>query len=291
MRTAIVTDTNSGMSVEEGDRRGIFVLPMPIIIDGRTWLEGDTVSFEQVFAAMENHKDVKTSQPSPGDVTDLWDRVLASGYDELVYIPMSSGLSSSCQTASVLAEEYNGRVLVADNRRISLTLYESILDAKTMADAGASAREICSRLEKDAYNATIYLTVFSLDHLRKGGRITAAVAAIGTLLKIRPVMKIRGERLDLMARVRGRVAAEKKMIEATCTDLMERFQNRPKKSVLVGAAGTLSDAEQVKEWSEKVSREFPGYPFLYHPLSCSIACHTGPGAFGAGFVCMERYLT
>ncbi len=290
MRTAIVTDTNSGMSVEEGNSRGIFVLPMPIYIDGKTWLEGDTISFEQVFSAMEEQKDVKTSQPSPGDVEDLWDHILSGGYDELVYVPMSSGLSSSYQTASMLAKNFDGRVQVADNRRISLTLYESILDAKAMADAGLSAGKIRQKLEKDAYNATIYLTVSSLDYLRKGGRITAAVAAIGTLLKIRPVMKIRGERLDLLGRVRGRIAAEHRMIEATMNDLTERFLHRPKPSILVGAAGTLSDSAKIKEWSEKIKAEFPGYPFLYHPLSCSIACHTGPGAFGTGFVCMERFL-
>ena len=290
MRTAVVTDTNSSMSVQEGGERGIFVLPMPILIDNETFLEGETVSFEQVFKAMEKGKDVKTSQPSPGDVCNLWEKVLSQGYDELVYVPMSSGLSSSYQTACTLAKEFDGRVRVANNRRISLTLYESILDAKAMADAGASAEEICTRLEDTAHDATIYLTVDSLEYLKKGGRITAAVAAIGSLLRIKPVMTIQGERLELFGRVRGRAKAGIKMIAATAVDL-ERFLSRPVKSVLVGAAGTLTDPAAVKEWSDQIRRRFPEYPYLYHPLPCSIACHTGPGAFGTGFVCMDRLYT
>ncbi len=288
MKTAIVTDTNSGMSVSEGRQRGIFVLPMPVIIDGKTYLEGENVSYSEVFRAMAENKNVSTSQPSPGDVHDLWKEILAQGYDEIVYIPMSSGLSSSYHTAACLAEDFGGNVKVVDNHRISLTLYESILDAKEMADLGDDAESIKKKLEEKAFDATIYITVDSIEHLKKSGRVTAAGAALAMFLKIRPVLTIQGERLDAFAKVRGILAAERRMLEATRRDLQERFANRPKNKILVGAAGTLVSEEDIRRWSEKIKAAFPGYPFLYHPLSCSIACHTGPNAIGAGFVCMNR---
>ena len=288
MRTAIVTDTNSGMSVSEGRQRGIFVLPMPVIIDGKTYLEGENVSYSEVFRAMAENKGVSTSQPSPGDVHDLWRQILSKGYDEIVYIPMSSGLSSSYHTAACLAEDFGGNVRVVDNHRISLTLYESILDAKEMADQGNDAESIKKKLEERAFDATIYITVDSIEHLKKSGRVTAAGAALAMFLKIRPVLTIQGERLDAFAKVRGILAAERRMLEATKRDLQVRFANHPKNKILVGAAGTLVSEEDIRRWSEKIKAAFPGYPFLYHPLSCSIACHTGPNAIGAGFVCMDR---
>lgn len=288
MKTAIATDTNSGMSVSEGRQRGIFVLPMPVIIDGKTYLEGENVSYSEVFQAMADNKSVSTSQPSPGDVHDLWRQIIDQGYDEIVYIPMSSGLSSSYHTAACLAEDFGGTVRVVDNHRISLTLYESILDAKEMADQGLDAEAIQKRLEEKAYNTTIYITVDSIEHLKKSGRVTAAGAALAMFLKIRPVLTIQGERLDAFTKVRGLLAAERRMLEATRQDLLAKFGDRPKDKILVGAAGTLVSQEDIKRWSDKIKAAFPGYPFLYHPLSCSIACHTGPNAIGAGFVCLDR---
>lgn len=288
MRTAIVTDTNSSMSVAEGEERGIFVLPMPVIIEGKTYLEGENVTYTEVFQAMAAQKQVSTSQPSPGEVYDLWTHVLSKGYDELVYIPMSSGLSSSYHTAECLAEDFDGKVKVVDNHRISLTLYESILDAKEMADEGCDAETIKKRMEEHAFDTTIYITVDSIEHLKRSGRITAAGAALAAFFKIRPVLTIQGERLDAFAKVRGILAAERRMLEATRQDLAARFASRPKKKTLVGAAGTLVNEADIERWSEKVKAAFPGYPFLYHPLSCSIACHTGPNAIGTGFVCMDR---
>lgn len=287
MKTAIVTDTNSSMSVAEGQERGIYVLPMPVIIDGVTYLEGEDISYNEVFRAMEEERRVTTSQPSPGDVTELWQKVFDDGYDEIVYIPMSSGLSSSYHTASCLAEDFNGKVLVVNNHRISLTLYEAVLDAKEMADNGMTGEEIRKRLEEKTYDATIYITVDSIEHLKKSGRITAAGAALAVFLKIRPVLTIQGERLDAFAKVRGVLAAEKRMLEATRVDL-EKYLDRPKRKVLVGAAGTLISQEAIDRWGEKIRAAFPGYPYLYHPLPCSIACHTGPNAFATGFVCMDR---
>ena len=288
MKTAIATDTNSGMSVSEGRQRGIFVLPMPVIIDGKTYLEGENVSYSEVFQAMADNKSVSTSYPCPGDVHDLWRQIIDQGYDEIVYIPMSSGLSSSYHTAACLAEDFGGTVRVVDNHRISLTLYESILDAKEMADQGLDAEAIQKRLEEKAYNTTIYITVDSIEHLKKSGRVTAAGAALAMFLKIRPVLTIQGERLDAFTKVRGLLAAERRMLEATRQDLLAKFGDRPKDKILVGAAGTLVSQEDIKRWSDKIKAAFPGYPFLYHPLSCSIACHTGPNAIGAGFVCLDR---
>lgn len=288
MKTAIVTDTNSSMSVDEGRCRGIFVLPMPVIIDDTTYLEGENITYSEVFRAMAENRKVSTSQPSPGEVHDLWKKVLSQGYDEIVYIPMSSGLSSSYHTAVRLAEDFDGKVKVVDNHRISLTLYESILDAKEMADNGVEAETIRKNLEEKAMDTTIYITVDSIEHLKKSGRITAAGAALAMFFKIRPVLTIQGERLDAYAKVRGILAAERRMIEATRRDLMDRFGDRPKNKVLVGAAGTLISKTDIEKWSNKIKEAFPGYPFLYHPLSCSIACHTGPNAIGTGFVCVER---
>ena len=287
MKTAIVTDTNSSMSVEEGRRRGIFVLPMPVIIDGETYLEGQDVTYAEVFGAMTEDKTISTSQPSPGEVRDLWKRVLKD-HEEIVYIPMSSGLSSSYHTAMSLAEDFDGKVKVVDNHRISLTLYQSVLDAKEMADKGLDAESIKRKLEDRAYDATIYITVDSIEYLKKSGRITAAGAAMCTFLKIRPVLTIQGERLDGFAKVRGILAAERRMLEATCHDLQERFANRDKKKVMVGGAGTLVSKTDIETWSKKIKERFPGHPFLYHPLPCSIACHTGPNAVGTGFVCLDR---
>ena len=288
MQTAVVTDTNSGMTAEEGGTRGIYVIPMPVIIDGKTYHEGVDVTYTEVFRAMEEGRQVSTSQPSPGDVLAIWKQALSDGYEEVVYIPMSSGLSGSCAAAKGLAADFGGRVEVADNHRISLTMYESVLDAKAMADRGLRAAEIRQRLEDHSMDATIYLTVNSVEYLKKSGRITPAGAALARILKIKPVLTIQGEKLDAFARVRGMIAAGRKMIEATYQDLQSRFADTPKAKVLVGAAGTLTTQEEIERWSARVREAFPGYDFLYHPLSCSIACHTGPGAAGAGFVYLDR---
>ena len=289
MRTAIVTDTNSGMSVSEGREREIFVLPMPVIVDGKDYREGKDVSFQDVFRAMRDGKRVSTASPSPGELKALWDSIFEEGYEEIVYIPMSSGLSSSYSQAALLAETYEGRVYVVDNHRISLTQYESVLDAKAFADRGKTGAEIKDILEANTYGATIYLTVESIEYLRKSGRVTPAALALAAFLKIKPILTIQGEKLDAFAKARGMRAAMKKMLDATAADLKQKYPDTPKQKILVGAAGTLVQEEEVGQWSSRVREAFPDYTFLYHPLSCSVACHTGPGAVGTGFVAMERY--
>lgn len=196
MKTAIMTDTNSGINAAEAKELGIYVIHMPVIIDDETFYEGDTISEEDFFAALTAGRHISTSQPSPADVMDLWNQILSEGFDELVYIPMSSGLSNSCDAAAGLSPDYNGRVEVVDNHRISVTMRESVLQAKALADNGASAKEIRQVLEAEAYQSSIYLAVNTLEYLKRGGRITPAAAMLGTVLSIRPILTIQGEKLD-----------------------------------------------------------------------------------------------
>ena len=282
MKTAIVTDTNSGITVEEGRQSGIFVLPMPVIIEEHCYLEGVDITNEDLYQAMTADKNLSSSQPSPGDVMDLWNRVLESGYDEIVHIPMSSGLSGSCQTAKQLALDYDSKVQVVDNHRISVTLMESVYDAKFLADQGKSAVEIRKYLEETAYQASIFLTVNSLKYLKKSGRITSSAAAIANILNIKPLLTIQGEKLDLFAKVRGSRQSEKKLIEALKADIASRFLDVPSDRLQIATAGTFEKEEDAKRWVDLVQSAFPDHPVYYSPLSCSIACHVGINAVGIG---------
>ena len=283
MKTAIVTDTNSGIHTTEATELGIFVIPMPVIIDGQTYFEGDTISEKDFFDALTADRHISTSQPSPGDIMDLWSRILSNGYDQLVYIPMSSGLSSSCACAGTLALEYDEKVAVVDNHRISVTLRESVLQAKALADNGASAIEIKQTLEKQAYQSSIYLAVNTLDYLKKGGRITPAAAMLGTVLSIRPILTIQGEKLDSFAKSRGPMRkAEEKMIAAVRSDLTNRFSDYDFRRLRIGAAGANLTEKQQSQWLTLLAEAFPDYKIYYNPLSASISVHTGPGAVGIG---------
>ena len=263
MRVAIVTDTNSGISVAEGRELGVFVLPMPLLVDGQIRYEGVDLTPEEFYEAQQAGRDVSTSQPSPGDVMDLWDRVLEE-YDALVYIPMSSGLSASCQTALALAESYDGRVQVADLRRISVTQQLAVLDGRVSMDA------------------MIYIGVETLTYLRRGGRVTPAAAALGSLLNIKPLLKIPGERLDAFAKVRGVRACKQRAVEAL-RESVEQFQAKGW-SFVVGTAHTYRTPEEIRDWQRILEDNFPGIPACHGELALSIGCHTGPGAFGMGLV-------
>ena len=283
-KIAILTDTNSGITVEEGRQSGIFVLPMPVIIEEHCYLEGVDITNEDLYQAMTADKNLSSSQPSPGDVMDLWNRVLESGYDEIVHIPMSSGLSGSCQTAKQLALDYDSKVQVVDNHRISVTLMESVYDAKFLADQGKSAVEIRKYLEETAYQASIFLTVNSLKYLKKSGRITSSAAAIANILNIKPLLTIQGEKLDLFAKVRGSRQSEKKLIEALKADIASRFLDVPSDRLQIATAGTFEKEEDAKRWVDLVQSAFPDHPVYYSPLSCSIACHVGINAPGLGAI-------
>ena len=283
MRTAIVTDTNSGITKEIAKEWGIYVIHMPIIINDETFYEGDTISEEDFFTALSSDKQISTSQPSPGDVMDLWDQILDAGYDELVYIPMSSGLSNSCAAATGYAQDYEGKVQVVDNHRISVTMYESVLQARDMAREGASAKEIKEFLEEDAYNSSIYLTVNTLEYLKKGGRVTPAAALLGAVLSIKPILTIQGEKLDSYAKSRGSMKkAEEKMIKAIQSDIEKRFADKDMSKVHIGAAGAGLTKEEQDEWVALLKKRFPDYSIFYSPLSASVSVHTGPGAVGIG---------
>lgn len=287
MKTAILTDTNSGITMEEGQKAGIYVLPMPVIIDEKCYLEGIDITNRQLYDALLAEQDVHSSQPSPGDVMDMWDSILNDGYDEIVYIPMSSGLSGSCHNAVQLALDYDSRVYVVDNHRISVTLMESVFDAKALADQGKSAAEIKETLEAAAYQASIYITVSSLKYLEKSGRITSSAAAIANLLNIKPVLTIQGEKLDLCAKVRGFKQSEKKMIESLKADISARFSEIPADRLRIATAGTFEKQEDAEHWRGLVQAAFPEYSVCYVPLSCSIACHVGIGAAGTGVMVVE----
>lgn len=288
MKTAIATDTNSGVKPEMLRESGLYLLPMPVLVDGQTYAEGTEISNQQLYEAMKQHKEVSTSQPSPGQLLDLWDGILADGYDQIVYIPMSSGLSGSCFTALQLAEEYDGKVQVVDNHRISVTQQESFFTAYRLAQRGHSAEDIKTYLEAHAYDASIYITVDSLEYLKKGGRITPAVAAFATVLNLKPVLEIQGDKLDTFAKARGMRMAESKMIDAIHKDRETRFAEVPDMQLQVETAGTFESAEQAKRWLDLVQAEFPSMSVSYVDLPCSIACHVGMNS--AGIAIMKKEL-
>ncbi|MBD5542176.1 MAG: DegV family protein [Lachnospiraceae bacterium] len=288
MKTAIMTDTNSGITKQEAADSDIFLMPMPIIIDEEIYYEGVNLTEESFYKDLTDGRDISTSQPSPGDVMDMWKQILSSGYDEVVYIPMSSGLSNSCESAIGLSKEFDGKVMVADNHRISVTMRESVFEAKRLADSGLCASDIKDYLEKTAFDASIYIAVDTLEFLKKGGRITPAAAALGAVLNIKPILSIQGEKLDAFAKVRGIKKCKAKMIEALQNDLNTRFKNVDKSRIRFWTAGTALSPEEVEEWKSAVSEAFNGADVNYNPLSLSIGTHTGPGAMGIGLVVVAK---
>ncbi len=280
MKTAIVTDSNSGIFLEEGCKLGVHIVPMPVIIEGKTYYEGMNLTHEAFYQLLSEHKEVSTSQPTPGDIMDVWEDLLSAGYKEILYIPMSSGLSSSCQTAKMLAQEYGSMIQVVDNHRISVTQRHSIQDALTLAEKGYGAKDIKEILEKTAYESIIYVGVETLEYLKKGGRVTPAGAAISSVLNIKPLLIIEGERLDAFAKVRGTKNCKKRLLEE-----MKKSADKFKESgaeICVGVAGSFVDSKQDQEWMDMASEVFSGEEINYDPLTFSIGCHVGPGAFGMG---------
>ena len=275
MKIAVMTDTNSGISVQEGKEKGIWVLPMPVIVDGKNYTEGVDLTHGELFAAMEAGKAAHTSQPAPGDVTDLWDQILAEGADQIVYIPMSSSLSSSYETAKQLSQDYAGKVFVANNRRISVTQRSSVLDAVYLAHLGKDAQEIKQQLEKNADDASIYICVNTLKYLKQSSRVTAAGASLATAMNLRPVLNIRGGKLDAQCVVRGDKHTQKTLIRLMEADLEKRFKYISPKDIRLATAGTFVHEDDARDWTEKVQKAFPEFKVSYQELSCSIACHVG----------------
>ena len=275
-KIAVATDSNSGITQAQGRELGIFVLPMPFYINDELFLEDITLSQEQFYHHLEADADVKTTQPAPGDVIELWEKILKD-YDQVVYIPMSSGLSSSCETAEMLAQDYEGKVYVVNNQHISVTLRQSALDAMAMVKAGKSAAEIKQILEGTKFDSDIYITVDTLKYLKKGGRLTPAAAAIGTVLNLKPVLRIKGDKLDAFSRSRGWKAAKKTMIDAVNTVLERDFPGCTLDDMHIAAAFT-GKREGALDWLGELQEAFPGREIHMDPLSLSVACHIGPGA-------------
>ncbi len=283
-KIAIVTDSNSGITQSDGKTMGITVLPMPFYINEELFWEDITLTQEEFYKKLEEDADISTSQPAPGDVMDLWDGLLKE-YDEIIHIPMSSGLSSSCETAISLAAEYDGKVQVVNNQRISVTQKQSVIDAMNLRDAGKSAAEIKAVLEAEKFESTIYITVDTLKYLKKGGRVTPAAAALGTVLNLKPVLQIQGEKLDAFAKVRGWKAAKKTMLKAIEDDLNGRFAGRDTDELVLGMAYTGNEAE-AEEWKQEIHEKFPQFEIMASPLSLSVSCHIGPGALAV--TCTKR---
>ena len=275
-KVAILTDSNSGITQAQAKDYGVFVIPMPFYIDGELYYEDIDLTQDQFYEKLTQGGEITTSMPITGNLMDTWDKLLKD-YDEIVYIPMSSGLSSSCATAKMLAEDYDGKVVVVDNQRISVTQKLSALEAKKLADLGKSAQEICDALMEIKSLSTIYITVDTLEYLKKGGRLTPAVAAIGSLLKIKPVLSIYGEKLDKYSMARTVKAAKQTMIEALKKDMQNVLHTDNLDDVVISIAHTQNQ-EAAEKFKEELEAEFPGKEIWIDPLSLSVSCHIGPGA-------------
>lgn len=275
-KIAVVTDSNSGITQKESKELGVFVLPMPFMIDEMEFFEDINLTQEEFYERLENNAQVVTSQPSPDSVMKFWNEILEN-YDEIVHIPMSSGLSGSCQTSSMLAQEYDGRVHVVNNQRISVTQRQSCIDAVRLAERGMDAEEIKDFLEKDKFNSSIYIMLDTLEYLKKGGRITPAAAAIGSLLRLKPVLTIQGEKLDAFAKARTTSQGKSMMVSAIRKDMDERFGGATKENMWLQIAYT-KDREMAELFWKEIQETFPDFDVVIQPLSLSVACHIGPGA-------------
>ncbi|MBT9786547.1 DegV family EDD domain-containing protein [[Clostridium] symbiosum] len=282
MKIAVVTDSNSGITQAQGKELGITVLPMPFMIDGNEFFEDISLTQQEFYGKMEEDMDISTSQPSPESIVELWEALLEE-YDGIVHIPMSSGLSGSCQTALMLAEEFDGRVQVVNNHRISVTQRQSALDALEMAGKGMDAVQIKEVLERTGSESTIYITVDTLKYLKKGGRITPAAAALGTLLRLKPVLTIQGEKLDAFAKARTMKQAKSMMISAIQHDLETRWDDKEGKKTHLEIAHTNCE-EAALQLKEDLLELFPDTDIHIDPLSLSVACHIGPGALAIAAV-------
>ena len=275
-KIAVVTDSNSGITQKQAAEFGLHVLPMPFMINNETFFEDITLTQKEFYEKLASGADVVTSQPSPDSVMKLWDELLQD-YDEIVHIPMSSGLSGSCQSALMLAADYEGRVQVVNNQRISVTQRQSALDALQLVDRGMDAAQIKQFLEEDKFNSSIYIMLDTLYYLKKGGRITPAAAALGTILRLKPVLQIQGEKLDAFAKARTVSQGKSIMINAIRGDMEKRFGGAHKDNIWLQIAYTY-DLDAAMQLRDEVAAQFPGFDINVDPLSLSVACHIGPGA-------------
>ena len=283
-KIAVMTDSNSGISQEDAAKLGITVIPMPFTIDNVDYYEGVNLTQDEFYKLLDAGGDVLTSQPSPDSIMNAWDDTLKT-YDEIVYIPMSSGLSGSCQTAYMLAADYDNKVFVVDNQRISVTQRQSVIDALELAKRGKSASEIRDILIEDKFNSSIYIMLDTLKYLKKGGRITPAAAAFGELLRIKPVLQIQGEKLDAFAKARTLSSGKSIMFNAVRDDANKRFGGLDPENIMIYVAYTAGT--DVEAFENEIKQEFPDFEITRsEPLSLSISCHIGRGA--VGFACIKK---
>lgn len=277
-KVAVITDSNSGITQDEAKTLGIQVVPMPFFVNGETYYEDISMNQKEFYDYLAQDAEVMTSQPTPETLMEFWNNTLKE-YDEIVYIPMSSGLSSSCGTATMLSyeDEYAGKVFVVDNQRISVTQRQSVLDAIQLADKGYDGGKIKEILLREKFESSIYIMVDTLSYLKKGGRITAAAAAIGTVLRIKPVLQIQGEKLDAYTKVKTLKQAKSAMLKAVRKDLEERFHDPAGDNFHIEIAYTADDTE-AQLFRAEIEEKFPGHDIVVNPLSLSVSCHIGPGA-------------
>ncbi|MEE1101398.1 MAG: DegV family protein [Agathobacter sp.] len=280
-KVAIMTDSNSGITQAEGKELGITVLPMPFYIDNEMYYEDIDLTQGEFYERLKSDCEIKTSMPLVGDVTDKWDELLKD-YDEIVYIPMSSGLSSSCETAIMLSQDYDGKVCVVNNQRISVTMRQSVLDAMSLRDQGKTAEEIKNILEEKKFESSIYIMLDTLYYLKKGGRITPAAAALGTLLKLKPVLQIQGDKLDAFAKARTAKQGKSIMLETIKKDFMEKYNDPEGKDMHIEIAYSY-DIDAAEKFKDEIQAEFPNHDIVVNPLSLSVACHIGPGAIAVAY--------
>ena len=277
-KIAVVTDSNSGITQAQAKACGVTVLPMPFYINEELFYEDINLSQEDFYAKLEGNADISTSQPAVGDVLDLWNSLLKE-YDEIVHIPMSSGLSGSCETAIMLAQDFDGKVQVVNNQRISVTQRQAVLDAKTLAERGKSAAEIREYLERTKFDSSIYITVDTLKYLKKGGRITPAAAALGTLLRIKPVLQIQGEKLDAFSKARTMKQAKATMLHAMQADFKDRCHtDEQAEEMWIQVAYSGTDRTEAEAFKAELQALYPNHEIVMDPLSLSVSCHIGPGA-------------
>lgn len=276
-----MTDTNSGITKEQAEKIGVHLIQMPIIVNKHIYFEDASISKDGLIYFMSQGAEVSTSQPSPGCTIKMWDSLLKE-YDSVVYIPMSSGLSSACASAKALALDYDGRVCVADTHRVSITMRQCVLDAVNLSEHCDDANEIVHQLENNAQNSIIYLGVDTMEYFKKSGRVTPSTAAISSALNIKPVLFNDGDKFNARAKVRGMKACKEKMIDAARKELIYRFANVPIEDIVVRTAGSFVNVEDAEKWNQQVQNAFPSVEVNYDALPCSIVCHTGLNAAGIG---------
>ena len=282
MRVAVMTDTNSGISLEEAKDLGIFCMPMPVIIDEEEYVEDINLTQERFFEILASDAVITTSQPSPGNLIDMWDGIFEEGYDEIVYIPMSSGLSSSTQNSQIFAEDYDGKVKIVDNHRISVTQRQAVMDALALAKAGTEAEEIKNELERTAFDSVVYLAVEDLNYLKRTGRVNATAATVGNVLGIKPILRTTGEAFEVRTAVRGIKKAAARIIEELENEMKTRFAGVDHDELIIGTAGSFTNKVDAGNWCSVVKEAFPDIEVYYDELSCSVSTHTGPNAMGVG---------